>query len=284
MGEIPFGGKPMLLKIFAAVSAVSALAAGFGCQGLAWLWVVPLAFAGSFLACLVLAFLFLFVAAIIVKDDAEQTGDDPFYRRMIELYCEAVCTILGMKVDVQGMDKVPASGRFMLVCNHLSLLDVVVMVWKFQKRQLTFISKQENMEMFIVGKLMGKIQCLPLNRENDREALKTILKAIAIVKEDRASMGLFPEGTRSLDGKLHGFRSGGFKIAQKANVPIVVCTIRNTHKVFRNFLHLKSTPIPLHILEVIPAEELKGASTVDISNRVRSRMAEDLGPDLVAEE
>ena len=274
----------MLLKIFAAVSAVSALAAGFGRQGLAWLWVVPLAFAGSFLACLVLAFLFLLAATALIQDEEEKTGDSPFYRRLIELYCEAVCAILGMRVDVQGLDQVPDNGRFMLVCNHLSLLDVVVMLWKFQHRQLTFITKQENMDMFVVGKLMGKIQCLPLNRENDREALKTILKAIAIVKEDRASMGLFPEGTRSLDGKLHGFRSGGFKIAQKANVPIVVCTIRNTHKVFRNFLHGKSTPIPLHVLEVIPAEELKGVSTVDISNRVRSRMAEDLGPDLVAEE
>ena len=274
----------MLLKIFAALSAVSALAAGFGCSGISWLWVVPLAFAGSFLACLVLAFLFLFAAAALIKDDEEQKGDDPFYRRTIELYCEAVCTILGMKVDVQGLDKIPGNGRFLLVCNHLSLLDVVVMVWKFRNKQLTFISKQENMEMFIVGKLMGKIQCLPLNRENDREALKTILKAIAIVKEDKASMGLFPEGTRSLDGKLHSFRSGGFKIAQKANVPIVVCTIQNTHKVFRNFLHLKATSIPLHILEVIPAEELKGVNTVDIANRVHCRMAADLGPDLVAEE
>ena len=138
--------------------------------------------------------------------------------------------------------------------------------------------------MFIIGKLMHKIQCLPLNRDNDREALKTILKAIALVKEDKASVGLFPEGTRSLDGKLHSFRSGGFKIPQKCGVPIVVCTIQNTNKVFRNFLHLKSTPIPLHLLEVIPAEELKGVTTVDISHRVRSLMAADLGPDLVAEE
>ena len=274
----------MLLKIFAAVSAVCALAAGFGCQGLAWLWMVPLTFAGCFLGCLVLAFLFLFVAAVIVREDAEQKGDDPFYRRMIELYCEAVCTILSMKVKVQGLEKVPDKGRFLLVCNHLSLLDVVVLIWKLRSRELTFITKQENMKLFLIGRLMGKIQCLPLNRENDREALKTILKAIAIVKEDKGSMGLFPEGTRSLDGKLHGFRSGGFKIAQKANVPIVVCTIQNTHKVFRNFLHLKSTPIPLHVLEVIPAEELKGASTVDIAARVRNRMAADLGPDLVAEE
>lgn len=274
----------MLLKIFAALSAAAAVLAGFCCEGLSWLWVAPLTFAGSFLACLVLAFLFLWVMSALAKKEGDREGDDPFYRRMIELYAESVCLILGMKVDAKGLEKIPENGRFMVVCNHLSLLDVVVLVWKFRGKELAFITKQENMDMFIIGNLMDKIQCLPLNRENDREALKTILKAIAVVKEDRGSMGLFPEGTRSPDGKLHHFRSGGFKIAQKAGVPIVVCTIRNTNKVFRNFLHLKPTPIPLHLLEVIPAQELKGVTTIDISDRVHSLMAADLGPDLVAEE
>ena len=272
----------MLLKIFAAVSAVAALAAGFGSEGLTWLWVAPLTFVGSFVGCLLLAFVFLVVLAYTVKEDENQKGDSKFFRRLIELYVESVIRILGMKVMPQGLEKIPSQGRFLLVCNHLSLLDVVVLLCYIRNRELTFITKQENMEMFVVGKLMGKIQCLPLNRENDREALKTILKAIAIVKEDLGSMGLFPEGTRSLDGKLHGFRSGGFKIAQKAGVPIVVCTIQNTHKVFKNFLRLKPTPIPLHLVDVIPAEELKGVTTVDIAGRVRGLMAEDLGPDLVA--
>ena len=271
----------MLLKIFYALSALVAVWAGFCCEGMAWLWVAPLAFAGGFLACLILAFLFLWLLSALVDPHKEQVGDDPFYRRVIEAYAEAISILLGMKVDVQGMEKLPQNGRFLLVCNHLSLLDVVVMVWKLRGMELTFITKQENMRLFIAGKMMHKIQCLPLNRENDREALKTVLKAISIVKADSASMGLFPEGTRSVSGKLLPFRSGGFKIAQKANVPIVVCTIQNTHKVFRNILKLKATPIPLHLLEVIPVEDLKGVTAVDLSNRARALMAEDLGPDLV---
>lgn len=277
----------MLLKLFAALSALTAVLTGYfsdSFESLSWLWVLPLTFAGSFLACLVLAFLFLWLMSALAKQDPEQDGDDPFYRRLVEVYVEAICQVLQMKVDVRGLEKLPSGGRFMLVCNHLSLLDVVVLIWKLRGRELTFVTKKENMDMFIIGKLMGKIQCLPLDRENDREALKTILKAIALVKADKGSMGLFPEGTRSLDGKLHHFRSGGFKIAQKANVPILVCTIQNTNNVFRNFLHLKSTPVPLHLLEVIPAEELKGVTTLAISDRVRGIMAADLGSDLVAED
>ena len=128
---------------------------------------------------------------------------------------------------------------------------------------------------------MHKIQCQPINRENDREALKTILKCISIIKEDKASVGVFPEGYTSMDGLLHSFRSGVFKIAQKANVPVVVCTVQNTNKVFSNFLKLKPTQVHLHVVDVIPAEELKGVTAVDVGERVHKLMADDLGPDLV---
>ena len=273
----------MLLKIFAVLSAVAAIAAGFGCGGLSWLWVVPLTFVGSLLGWLVLAFLFLWAVSSL-KPREEIQGDDPFYRRLMEVYIESICAVLRMRLDTRGLEKTPENGRFMLVCNHLSMLDVLVLLLHFRGRELTFVTKQENMDMFIIGNLMRRIQCLPLNRDNDREALKTILKAIAIVKEDKASMGLFPEGTRSLDGKLHHFRSGGFKIAQKCAVPILVCTIQNTQHVFHNFLRGKSTCVPLHLVEVIPAGELKGVTTVDIAARVHAAMAADLGPALVAAE
>ncbi len=277
----------MLLKLFTALSALISMLTGYFCgafASLAWLWVLPLTFAGSYVLLLVLAFLTLWAISATIKTDVPQEEDDPFFRKLIEVYIEGILGVLRMKVSPVGLEKTPKDGRFMIVCNHLSLLDVLVLLHYFRGRQLTFVTKEENMTMFIIGKLMHKIQCLPLNRGNDREALKTILKAIALVKEDKASVGLFPEGTRSLDGKLHSFRSGGFKIAQKCSVPIVVCTVQNTNKVFKNFLHFKSTPIPLHLLEVIPGEELKGVTTVDISARVRSLMAADLGPDLVAEE
>ena len=105
-----------------------------------------------------------------------------------------------------------------------------------------------------------------------------------IIKEDIASIAVFPEGYTSLDGLLHPFRSGVFKIAQKANVPIVVCTLRNTRPVIHNGLRLKPTHMELRLLDVIPAEEIKGIPTAQIAERVHALMAEDLGPDLVLPE
>lgn len=86
------------------------------------------------------------------------------------------------------------------MCNHLNDLDPLSLLKHFKKSQLAFISKRENDEKFIVGKLMHKILCQPINRENDREALKTIVKCIQILKEDKASIAVFPEGYTSRDG------------------------------------------------------------------------------------
>ena len=124
---------------------------------------------------------------------------------------------------------------------------------------------------------MHKILCQPIDRENDRAALKTILKCISLLKEDKCSMCVFPEGYTSKDGKLHPFRPGVFKIAQKANVPIVVCTIQNTRQIFKNLKKLKKTEIPLHLVDIIPAEEVKALSTVELSDRVYECMISDLG-------
>ena len=171
-----------------------------------------------------------------------------------------------------------------MVCNHINDLDPVTLLAYFKKSQLAFISKRENTTMFMVGKFMHKLMCQLINRENDREALKTILTCIRLIQEDEVSVAVFPEGYTSMDGKLHPFRSGVFKIAQKAKVPIVVCTLQNTNKVFANIRKLKPTDVHLHLLGVIPAEELVGVSAVEIGNRVHAMMAEDLGPDLVLQE
>ena len=137
--------------------------------------------------------------------------------------------------------------------------------------------------MFIVGKIMHKILCQTLDRDNDREALKTIVNCIRIIKEDKASIAVFPEGYTSKDCKLRHFRPGVFKIAQKTGVPIVVCTVQNTRQILKNAPKLRPTDVQLHLLAVIPPEELAGKTTVEISDRVHAIMAEDLGPEFVAE-
>ncbi len=228
-----------------------------------------------------LIFLFVWFICKIVDLDKPQDHDSKFYRTVLKLIIPLIMVILQMRVYTKGLEKTPKEGRFLLVCNHINDLDPVTLLRYFSGSQLAFITKRENMSMFVVGKMMHKILCQPINRENDKEALKTILNCIRLIKEDMVSIAVFPEGYTSMDGKLHKFRHGVFKIALKTKVPIVVCTLQNTNKVFHNALRAKPTDVHVHLLEVIQPEFYENMTAVELGEYVHGLMAEDLGPDLV---
>jgi 1-acyl-sn-glycerol-3-phosphate acyltransferase len=274
----------MLLAILAAISLIAAVAVCISADSfltLAWLWQLPVGFVAGFLGLALLYFLFLWLMCAVVDLEKPQKKDSPFYRALVTLTAGAARVILQMRIHTTGMEKLPKKGRFLLVCNHLDILDPVVLMHLFPGSQLAFISKRENSSMFLVGKLLHKILGQMINRENDREALKTILRCVQILQEDTASVAVFPEGYVSLDGLLHPFRNGVFKIAQKAKVPIVVCTLQNTNRVFKNARRLKPTDVHMHLVAVVPPEDLQGRTTADIGARIHALMAEDLGPELV---
>ncbi len=275
------------------IIVISLLALAGGCLiayltgafcSLAWLWAVPVSFLGLFLLLAGLAFLFLWYLAKRVDTEKPQGEYSNFYCKVLTCYIRSVLPVVGVHVHPQGLEKIPTDGRFMLVCNHCSNIDPVILLGYFPDSQLAFISKRENKDMFLVGKLMHKLLCQLINRENDREALKTIINCINILKEDKASIAVFPEGYIHDDRKFHHFRNGVFKIAQKANVPIVVCTMTNTADSISNLLHLKPSHIDLHLLEVIPAQELQGANTAQIGQRIYDLMAADLGPENISDD
>ena len=274
--------------LLAGISGLSILAAAWICIlsgiGLHWLWLLPVSFAGSFLGLLILSLLFLLAACLLIDTRKPQLHDSKFYRNLVGLYGPMVLTIGGARFHTRGLEQIPKSGRFLLVCNHLHEADPVVLLKYFPKSQVAFIGKREPKDMFLIGPLMHKMMCQLINRENDREALKTILECIRLIKEDEVSIGVFPEGYIMPDRKLHRFRSGVFKIATKTRVPIVVCTITNTHHIIKNLLHLKPTHIDLHLLKVITPEEYADKTTVEIADEVYHMMAEDLGPERVSQE
>jgi len=265
----------MLLRGIAAASVVIAvLLMAFGSVDLIQ---AVLVFVGSFLGLLLLATAFLGVMCLAVDLRKPQEHDSKFYRRMMDVYIEALIRLVGIRLHTQGLEQTPREGRFLLVCNHLFVADPGILLHCFRNSQLAFVTKQENQKIPIVGKIMHKILCQNINRDNDREALKTILKCIQLIKDDEVSIGIFPEGYTSKDGFLHPFRPGAFKIAQKTKVPIVVCTIQGTRGLIPNMLHLRRTDVQLHLVEVIQPESYQGLSTVQLSDLVHEKMLADLG-------
>ncbi len=257
--------------------------AAVACAAAGSLWTFLWVFALSNVVLILLALGYLcWVCGKVDLGEPQAEHDDPFYRKVMDLYIRALMDLVWVDAHYSGLEKTPKEGRFLLVCNHLFLADPGILLNAFRKSQLAFITKQENMTMPIINKFMHKILCQPLNREDDRQALKVILKCIQLIKNDEVSVGVFPEGYTSKDGKLHHFRSGVFKIAQKANVPIVVCTMRNTRNIFKNLFKLKRTRVDLHLVDVITPEEFKGMTTVALADKVYEMMIADLGEDFRA--
>lgn len=267
----------MLIGLITLLSLAAACLAGF-CTDFA-LWVLPVTFAGSFLLLLVLAFLFLLAVIAPLSPKASYDKDSPFYRTLVNWYIELIITLVGLRFDVAGMEKQPKDGRFLLVSNHLHEIDPGVLMHFFPKSQLAFVAKKEVAGMFLVGKLLPRLLCQFLDRENDREALKSIVRCIQLLKEDEVSVGIFPEGGINDLRKFKRLKPGVFKIAQKAKVPIVVCTLQNTHHVIGNLLKGKRSTVRVRLLEVIEPAWMEGKTTVEIADYVHSIMAADLGPE-----
>ena len=277
----------MLIGLMTLIAVAAAAGLTLGCDGFSgfgWLWQLPVGFLGAFLVQLLLVFLTLVIMAAFVKMDELREKDNKLYRFTIHQVAALLITLLGVKIDVKGLEKLPEDKRVMVVCNHLNDVDPVVLLQYFRKYELAFISKRENDRKFLIGPFLRAILCQPINRENDREALKTILHCIELLKRDEVSIAVFPEGYTSMDGLLHPFRPGVFKIAQKTKVPVVVCTLRDTQTVFPNILKLRPSRISLSVLGVIRPEEFEGITAVELSDRVHRLMADDLGPELVLQE
>ncbi len=274
----------MLVGIVTVLSLAAAVLLCMGTQAFGsfmWLWLLPVGFLGSFLVLAALAFGILVLVCALIDPDKPCEKDSPWFRRMILWYVDAALTLLPIRLRTQGLEKLPKQGRFLLVCNHLHNVDPAFILHCFPKAPMAFVAKREASSMFLVGKAMPKLLCPLINRENDREALKTILRCISLLKNDVVSVAVFPEGGINKYRKLAHFRPGVFKIAQKANVPVVVCTLRNTQYAVSRLLKGKGTTVELRLLDVIPAEQLQGVTTVDVANRIYDMMAADLGPENV---
>ena len=268
----------MVYVLFALSAVFSA-----GCSALygwyeSWsvLWKLPLLCVGCFVAMVLLFLLVLAVSCLFVDPKKPVETPSPYFRFLLNQFSKLAFDLGGVRVHAAGLERVPREGRFLLVSNHLFAFDPIVFYYAMPRAELAFVSKTENFSLPIVAQVMRKILCLPLDRNNDREALKAILKAIQFLKEDKASIAVFPEGGTSKSGLLQPFRNGAFKIAQKAGVPIVVCALTNTKAILKNMFRRK-TDVYLDVLDVVPASEVTAhKTTAEISDRVHKILSEGL--------
>lgn len=137
-----------------------------------------------------------------------------------------------MKFSRYGEEHLPEKGGAIIASNHAAYIDPPIL-GVASCRELYFLAKRELFRNRLFGWFIGKLNAIPISRGTyDRKGLK---RSVQLLKEGKVLV-LFPEGTRSKNGKLQEARPGISKIALEAGVPIVPAYIRNSGKLVRAFL------------------------------------------------
>lgn len=237
------------------------------------LWRVPLIAVGCFLALVLLFLLVVYISTLFVDMRKKQDKPSSYFRFLLNQFSVVTLTFAGVHVHTSGLDKVPRGSRFMLVCNHRFFIDPLIFYYAMPWADLAFIAKKEAFRIPVVSQVMHEVLCLPIDRDNDREALKTILKAIELLKQNKASIAVFPEGGTNRTGEmLLPFRNGAFKIAQKAQVPIVVCALTNSGAIKKNMFR-RRTDVYLDVIDVLQPDDFCAEKTPEIGEQTRKIMA-----------
>ena len=225
----------------------------------------------------ILAALFLFVGFCSLFADRNKVYDkeSKFFRFLLTYSTAIARVLLRIKLDVKGMDKLP-EGRFLLVSNHRSKFDPILTWLVFKKQHIAFISKFSNFKVPIFGRIIRKCCFMGIDRDNPREALKTINQAVKLIKNDEVSVGVYPEGTRNYEAGLLPFHNAVFKIAVKAKVPIVILTVKAADEIQHNY-PFKRSVVYFDVCEVMPADRVASMKTGDIGSYVAEIMTKSLG-------
>ena len=135
--------------------------------------------------------------------------------------------VLGIKVEAEGLDRVAPGTPYVFMPNHSSFMDgpLVMMLIPGTPR---VILKRSILRIPFLGLGMRHVGFVPVDRKGTEGGKRSIARAAALVRERGYSFLIFPEGTRTRDGKLQPFRRGGFFLALASGAPIVPVTIRGT--------------------------------------------------------
>ena len=235
---------------------------------------VLLSFVGSFFVLFLIWAIPCVIASLFVDIHKKNKKDSKFFRFYMYSIIDVMRCVLNYRVKTSGLDKVPDE-KFLLISNHRSSFDPIIQLAIFRKYNLSFVSKKENVAIPIFGKIMHRCSVVALDRENPRQSVKAISDAAEIIKSDIAPMGIYPEGTRNHGEGLLPFKSGAFKIAQKAKCPIVVSVMTGSESIMRNAFW-KRKKIDYKIIGVLSADFVAQHTTSEISQVAADMMLEHL--------
>ena len=268
----------MTIPFFAAAAVFAALIWAVAID--AAIWQAALFCLGMFIALQLLFILIVLIYNACLSSDVPIKKINKLCRFLLPHISRIICFWAGADITVRGLEKLPEE-RFLMVCNHKSMFEAISFYSALKNYDIGYVSKASNLKIPVVGNLAIQTGTLAIDRENNRNAMKTIITAADYIKSGMCSMFIYPEGTRSKTGKLGPFHAGSFKIAQKAKCPVVITAVQGAENVVKKLPlnTIRRTKITLDILECVSAEKVCEMTTAELSDYARGLIATFIGED-----
>ena len=184
--------------------------------------------------------------------------------------------LAGMRLEIEGQEHLPAPGQpVIFVGNHQSNFDILS-YFAGLPLQFRWMAKAELFRVPLFGLAMRRSGYVAIDRSDRRKAMQSMTIAAERIRGG-TSVVIFPEGTRSADGRLQEFKKGGFLIALKAQVPIVPVAISGSSQVMaKGELKFRPGTIRFRILPQTETAGLTNKDSDELVMKVRNAIAENL--------
>jgi 1-acyl-sn-glycerol-3-phosphate acyltransferase len=175
------------------------------------------------------------------------TGNRNLTWRFAKARARNLAGLLGVEVTITGAEHLARGGPFVLISNHQSHLDILTLLG-FLPGRTRFAAKREMWNHPVVGSVLDTLDMVPIDRDNPEVAVA----ALGRTNGTAGSVVVFPEGTRSRDGRLRDFKKGGFVLAIRAGLPVVPVICRGTRRLMPRGSQLTVVPGPVEIVVEAP--------------------------------
>lgn len=175
-------------------------------------------------------------------------GSDEAVKHTAMRWAQRLCADCGVSIEAHGVGRVDWTKPVVVASNHQSLFDIPVLLTALN-RPFGFLTKRELFRIPAFGEAMRRLGCVPIDRGNRRSAQASIEQAAEQVRAG-SSVVVFPEGTRSSDGRLLPFKKGIFYLVQAAGVPLVPVGITGTREVLsKQGVLVRPAQVQVHVGE-----------------------------------
>jgi 1-acyl-sn-glycerol-3-phosphate acyltransferase len=180
------------------------------------------------------------------------------------------------RVRIERREKIRPEAAYVMVANHQSLLDILVLFRLFA--HFKWVSKIENFRIPFIGWNMYLNRYIKLRR-GSRESVASMMHECEMALAEGNSIMMFPEGTRSPDGNLRAFKPGAFTLAQRAAAPILPIVVEGTAAALpkRGFVLRGRHQIRVRVLDEIDCRTFAGKPADLVADEVRERFTVALG-------